>query len=80
MTVQRVTAVFENGVFRPIDHAPLAITEGQQVRLVIETDSPVPDMLALVGAVYAALSPQEVADLEEIIFDRSQFFDSRDTP
>lgn len=81
MTIQTVTAVFENGVFRPVSSEQLTIAEGQQVLLVIETGSPVADMLALAGAVYDDLNAQEVADLETIILDRSRFFDARrDTP
>jgi predicted DNA-binding antitoxin AbrB/MazE fold protein len=66
-------AVYENGIFRPV--APVApnLTEGQHVRLVVETDMP-DDILRLAAEVYDGLSEQEVNDIEQIALDRSAFF------
>lgn len=80
VTVKTVDAIFEHGVFRPVNAEALAIPEGQQVRLVIETVDTPEDMLALAGQVYDDLSPQEIADIESIILDRRHFFDPRSQP
>jgi predicted DNA-binding antitoxin AbrB/MazE fold protein len=66
-------AVYENGIFRPV--APVApnLTEGQHVRLVVETDTP-EEILRLAAQVYDGISEQEVNEIEQIAFDRSTFF------
>lgn len=66
-------AVYENGVFRPIGSRPDCLAEGQQVRIVVEADTP-EDILRLATQVYAGLSEQDVQEVEKIALDRSSFF------
>lgn len=66
-------AVYENGIFRPIGPLPTRLAEGQQVRIVVEVDTP-EDILRLAAQVYAGLSEQEVQEVEKIALDRSAFF------
>lgn len=63
-------AVYENGIFRPLEPLPAHLAEGQQVRIVVETDTP-EDILRLAARVYAGLSEQEIQEVEKIALDRS---------
>ncbi len=71
---QILDAIYENGVFRPLK--PLEMSEGQQVRLVIESGAALkPDeMLKLAAQVYQGLSNQEIDEVEQTAFDRRNFF------
>lgn len=73
MMTQVCEAVYENGLFRLIAPIEPSLTEGQYVRLVVETDTP-EDILRLAAGVYDGLSPQDVDAVEQIAFDRSAFF------
>lgn len=71
---QRLDAIYENGIFRPLKHPSL--TEGQQVRLIVETNSTLTseDMLSLAAQVYQGLSDQEISEVEQIACERRDFF------
>jgi predicted DNA-binding antitoxin AbrB/MazE fold protein len=66
-------AIYENGVFRPL--APLAssLVEGQQVRIVVEAETP-KDILNLAAQVYEGLSEEEIEEVERIALDMFPFF------
>ena len=66
-------AIYENGIFRPLTMPAPGLAEGQQVRLVVETQ-PADDLLALAARVYEGLSEQDVDDVERVALDRSAFF------
>ena len=68
-------AVFEHGVFRVLAPQNLRIPEGQVVRLAIEPVESPEDILELAAQVYAGLSEQDIQDIEQIIFDRGNFFE-----
>jgi predicted DNA-binding antitoxin AbrB/MazE fold protein len=80
MSKQFIDAVFEHGVLRPLTEIQPPIPEGQQVRLLVETDEPLPHALELATLVYDGLTEQEVEEIERIALDRSRFFDPRNTP
>ena len=63
-------AVFENGVFRPLERLPVALIEGQLVRLVVELEQPQTDALSLIGQVYQGLSEEEISEIERIALNR----------
>jgi predicted DNA-binding antitoxin AbrB/MazE fold protein len=70
---QIVDAVYENGVFRPL--SPLDLPSGERVRVEIDV-KPQVDVNAIVSQfreVYAGLTPDEIAELEAVILDRSSF-------
>jgi predicted DNA-binding antitoxin AbrB/MazE fold protein len=75
---QVLDAVYENGVFRPLQ-AP-EVAEGQQVKLVVKTTTELtPDeMLELAAQVYQGLSDQDINDIEQIALDRENFFGERE--
>ena len=74
MTVQSISAVFENGRFRPVRPLGQSFAEGQQVRLVVETDLSPEEILDLAGQVYDGLSDEEIDEIERIALDRGNFF------
>ena len=71
---QTYEAVYENGVFRPVEGLPTTISEGQHVRLIVETDE-TDDILQLAAQVYRGLSDEQVRAVEQIALDRHDFFD-----
>ena len=70
-------AVFEHGVFRVLTPQNIRIPEGQTVRLMVEPVKSPEEILELAGQVYEGLSEQEIREVEDIIFDRSNFFSER---
>ena len=73
MTTQICEAVFQNGAFRPVQPVSPALAEGQHVRLVVEVEDK--DILSLATGVYEGLSDADVKEVEQIAFDRRDFFD-----
>lgn len=71
---QTINAIYENGVFRPLKSP--AISEGQQVRLIVETISdPTPEeLLELAAKVYQGLSAEQSDEIEQIALNRRDFF------
>ena len=76
MTIQSLEAVFENGVFRPITQPAQPLVEGQRVRLTMELPEP-EETLRLATDVFTGLSVEQMNTIEQIILDRSRFFDDR---
>ena len=70
---QTLEAVYENGVFRPLEKIEMA--EGQQVWLIVETLPE--DLLELAAQVYEGLSDKEIDEIEQIALDRRPFFGER---
>lgn len=71
---QTINAIYENGVFRPLKSPD--ISEGQQVRLIVETTSdPTPEeLLELAAKVYQGLSAEQIDEIEQIALNRRDFF------
>lgn len=70
---QTYEAVYENGVFRPVRDLSAIISEGQQVRVVVEIDDST-DILQLAAQVYRGLSDKQVREVEQIALERQDFF------
>lgn len=73
-----VDAIYEDGAFKPIGDADIPLADGTRVRLSVEPVEPakVDDVLNLAAKVYAGLSDQDIAEIEQIAMDRSHFFSS----
>ncbi len=69
-----VEAIFESGVFRPVER--VEIPEGEHVQLTVETSARgnQEDPLELAARVYRGLQPEEIDEIERIATDRSLFF------
>ncbi|MDF5713911.1 MAG: antitoxin family protein [Rhizonema sp. NSF051] len=75
--MQTLKAIYENGVFRPLEKPELA--EGQSVQLIVDTTNPLTpqEMLQLAAEVYEGLSETDVDQIEEIALKRDYFFTNR---
>jgi predicted DNA-binding antitoxin AbrB/MazE fold protein len=69
---QEFEAVYESGVFRPLTRPTLP--EGARVHLFVEVAPAPSDPLELAGQVFDGLTPEDIAEVEAIILDRSNFF------
>jgi predicted DNA-binding antitoxin AbrB/MazE fold protein len=69
-------AVYENGVFRPLQSEVLAIAEGKRVRITVD-DEGEPQALRLAVSVYDGLSDHDIREIEGIALDRGTFFGPR---
>lgn len=74
MTIQSIAAVFEDGRFRPVRPIDPPLVDGQQVRLVVETDLSADAILDLAMSVYDGLSEEEIDEIEQIALQRGDFF------
>ena len=71
---QIVEAIYERGSFKLLGE-PLALVEGQRVKLIIEpTAEPSEELLDLAAQVYEGLSDDAVEAVEQIALDRREFF------
>jgi predicted DNA-binding antitoxin AbrB/MazE fold protein len=77
MSTGTLEAVFEHGSFRLMHPSSVPLREGQRVRLIIQVDESPDDILALAAQVYAGLSPEEVAEVEQIALQRRDYFSER---
>jgi predicted DNA-binding antitoxin AbrB/MazE fold protein len=66
-----IDAVFENGLFRPLDPVHVSVREGERVRLRIEEPAGATS-LELAGKVYEGLTPAEIAEVERIALQRTR--------
>ena len=66
-----VEAIFEDGVFRPVERPE--IREGEHVQLTVETAAKPEreDPLELAARVYRGLRPEEIDEVERIALDRA---------
>jgi predicted DNA-binding antitoxin AbrB/MazE fold protein len=71
---QTIGAVYERGVFRPLE--PVELPEGERVELAISPAggylTPA-EMEALAGRVYEGLSEEEIDEIEAMALDRGRF-------
>ncbi len=74
MTTQTMEAVYEHGIFRPIQPSEVTLHDGQRVRIVIETEVAADDILALATSVFDGLSEEDVDAIETIAQRRDHFF------
>jgi predicted DNA-binding antitoxin AbrB/MazE fold protein len=69
-----IEAIYENGLFRPVEREGIALAEGQRVRITVD-DQCEPEALRLALTVYEGLSENDIEAIEEIALDRGSFFD-----
>jgi predicted DNA-binding antitoxin AbrB/MazE fold protein len=80
MPKQFIEAVFENGVLRPLTEIRPPLPDGQRVRILVETEEPLPHVLELATRVFDELTECEIQEIEKIALNRSHFFDPRNAP
>ena len=69
--VQMVEAVYENGVFRPVQPVEADLKEGEKVRLRVLTVSAALKALEDLTHIYDGLSEEEIREIERAILNRS---------
>ncbi len=75
---QTIKAIYQNGMFKPLNPVSEEIAEGETVELTIKAKRLSPDeTLKLAGQVYEGLSDGDIAEIERIALDRSNFFGDR---
>ena len=74
MTTETLEAIFEHGTFRLLQPLNIPLSDGQQVRLVVETEESPEAILALATSVYSGFSPNDIAEVEQIALQRRDFF------
>lgn len=75
---QTIEAVYQNGMFKPLNPVSEKISEGDTVEITIKDKTLSPDeMLKLASQVYEGLSEEDVNEIERIALDRSSFFGDR---
>ena len=77
MIRQTLDAVFENGVFRPLEPRQVPVSEGQAVRLTVEAFDTAEEALELATRVYDGLSEQEIDEIEQLALNRGDWFGER---
>ena len=77
---ETMDAVFENGTFRPLGPAKVSLSQGQRVKLIVETPPDKgADLIALAAKVYEGLTDEQIDEIERLALDRSNFFEDQGT-
>lgn len=75
---QTIEAIYQNGMFLPLNPISEEIAEGETVEITISEKKLSPEeMLKLASQVYEGLSEEDIAEIERIALDRSNFFGDR---
>jgi predicted DNA-binding antitoxin AbrB/MazE fold protein len=75
---QTIEAIYQNGIFKPLNPVSEEIAEGETVKITINDKKLSPDeMLKLASQVYEGLSEEDINEIERIALDRSNFFGDR---
>lgn len=75
---QTIEAIYQNGMFKPLQPVSAEIEEGKKVELTVTEKRLSPDeMLDLASQVYEGLSEEDIEEIERIALDRSNFFGDR---
>jgi len=70
---QTIEAVYQNGIFKPLNPVSKEITEGKMVEITINDKKLSPEeMLELASQVYGGLSEEDIDEIERIALDRSE--------
>lgn len=74
-----LNAIYEGGAFWPLSGQDVTLPEGEIVKLTVQPSTTISsaNVLSLAAQVYEGLSSEDVADVERIALDRSNFFSPR---
>lgn len=73
---QTIEAIYQNGMFKPLNPISESITEGEKVKLIVEVEE-VNSIMQLAENFYEGLSEEDIDEIEKIALDRSNFFGDR---
>ncbi len=77
---QTIEAIYQNGMFKPLKPVSEEITDGEKVKLVVETEIENEEensIMKLAENFYEGLSEKDIDEIEKIALDRSNFFGDR---
>lgn len=77
---QTIEAIYQNGIFKPLNPVSEEIAEGKKVKLVVETETDNEEensIMKLAENFYEGLSEEDIQEIEKITLDRSNFFRDR---
>lgn len=76
--MQTIEAIFQNGVFKPLQPVTDEVQEGETVVIRVEERPKSSDRIKkLASEVYEGLSDEDIKEIERIALDRSSFFGDR---
>ena len=76
---QTIQAIYQNGMFKPLNPVSEEIIEGKTVEITITEKKLSPEeMLELASQVYEGLSEKDIDEIERIALDRTNFFGERE--
>ena len=73
---QTIEAIYQNGMFKPLNPISELITEGEKVKLIVEVEE-VNSIMQLAENFYQGLSEEDIDEIEKIALDRANFFGDR---
>lgn len=73
---QTIEAIYQDGIFKPLNPVSEKISEGEKVTLVVELEEVNP-IIKLAENFYEGLSEEDIAEIEKVTLDRSNFFGDR---
>lgn len=75
---QTIEAIYQNGIFKPLQPVSEEITEGKKVRMTVDSATEdVNPIMKLAENFYEGLSEEDIGEIEKIALDRSNFFGDR---
>ncbi len=77
---QTIEAIYQNGMFKPLKPVSEEITDGEKVKLVVETETENEEensIMKLAENFYEGISEEDIDEIEKIALDRSNFFGDR---
>ncbi len=75
---QIIEAVYQNGMFKPLNPVSEKFEEGEKVKLVVESKyQEINPIMRLAENFYEGLSEDDINEIERITLDRSNFFGDR---
>lgn len=75
--VQTIRAIYEKGIFKPLNPISNGLTEGEEVVINIESkEERTNEIMKLAENFYEGLSEQDIDEIEKIALDRSNFFET----
>ncbi len=75
---QKIEAIYQNGMFKPLTPLSEEISEGKTVILSVKTrEESANEILKAAENFYEGLSESEIAEIEKVMLDRSNFIGNK---
>lgn len=75
---QKIEAIYQNGIFKPITPVSDEISEGEEVIIDIKSkEESANEIMKLAENFYEGISDEDIEEMEKVMLDRSNFFGGR---